>query len=281
MNTIVEPYGPVTDIYRSVRSRVIETIQESPMIKTFVLEPEEEFSFRTGEFIELTLDGVGEAPFTPSSSPLDKEHLEVTVMKCGYVTDRLHQVEPGEILGIRGPYGRGYPLDKFYGKQVLILSGGCGFAPIRSLMFNMIAEKEKFNGVTLCYGSKTPQDCIYKDFVSEVRKVKGFDVLRTVDHADEHWEEQEGVVTKLVDDLDINIENAVAVVCGPPVMMKFGTYKLVDMGFKDEDIWLSMEKNMSCGCGKCGHCMMGDLFVCKDGPVFSYAEIKHYEDIWK
>ena len=269
------------NIYKPIRATVESVIDESPMIKSFVLKPENGFSFKTGEFIELTLDGIGEAPFTPSSSPLEKERMELTVMKAGYVTDLLHQIKPGVSVGIRGPYGRGYPLDKFYGKEVIIVSGGCGFAPIRSLMFNMMAEKEKFKKVTLCYGAKTPEECIYKPFVNEVRQTKGFEVFRSVDHKDEGWNEHEGVVTGLLDALKFDLKNAVAVVCGPPIMMKFGTFKLLEMGFKDKDIYLSMEKNMSCGCGKCGHCMMGEYFVCKDGPVFSYDEIKDLPDIWK
>lgn len=272
--------GPNNNIYKPFKAEVESIVDESPLIKTFVLRPEHEFAFKTGEFIELTLDGIGEAPFTPSSSPLEHEHIEVTIMRTGYVTDRLHTIEPGTILGIRGPFGRGYPLEKFYGKEVVILGGGCGFAPIRSLMYNLIAEKDKLKKVTLCYGAKTPDDCIYKPFVSEVRSVEKFEVYRSVDHADESWEEKEGVVTVLLDDIEVDIKNSVAVVCGPPVMMKFGTFKLLEMGYREEDIYLSMEKNMSCAVGKCGHCMMGDYFVCKDGPVFSYDEIKGYPNIW-
>lgn len=269
------------NIYKPIRAMVKNIVAESPLIKTFVLIPEEEFSFKTGEFIELTLDGIGEAPFTPSSSPFEKKKVEVTVMRAGYVTDKLHELEKGEVLGIRGPFGRGYPLEKFYGKEIIILGGGCGFAPLRSLLYNLMEEKEKFEKVTLCYGAKTPEDCIYKPFVTELRSVEKFDVYRSVDKADEHWEEREGVVTGLLDDIKIDIENSVAVICGPPVMMKFGTMKLLEMGYKESDIFLSMEKNMSCGLGKCGHCMMGDYFVCKDGPVFSYDEIKEQPDIWK
>jgi len=206
--------------------------------------------------------------------------MDVTIMKTGYVTDRLHQIKPGEILGIRGPFGRGYPLEKFHGKEVVILGGGCGFAPIRSLMYNLMAIRDKLKKVILCYGAKTPEECIYKPFVSEVRSIEKFEVYRSVDHADETWEEKEGVVTVLLDDIQVNIKESVAVVCGPPVMMKFGTFKLLEMGFGEEDIYLSMEKNMSCGLGKCGHCMMGDYFVCKEGPVFTYREIKDYPNIW-
>jgi len=268
------------NIYAPVKAKVDRIIDESPLIKTFVLIPEKAFTFKTGEFIELTLDGIGEAPFTPSSSPFDTHKLEVTVMRTGYVTDRLHQIRPGETVGIRGPFGRGYPLDEFFDKEVIILGGGCGFAPIRSLIYNLIAEKDKLRKVTLCYGAKTPEECIYKPFVAEVRNIDKFEVLRSVDHANESWGEREGVVTLLLDDITVDINNSVAVVCGPPIMMKFGTLKLIEKGFTEDKIYLSMEKNMSCGLGKCGHCMMGNVFVCKDGPVFCYSEIKDMTDIW-
>jgi len=269
------------NIYKPIRATVDHVIRESPTIMTIGMIPEQEFKFRTGEFIEVTIPGVGEAPFTPSSSPLETTRLEVTVMRAGYVTDRIHQLKKGDVIGIRGPFGRGYPLHKMYGKEIVILGGGCGFAPIRSLLYNLMAEKEKFRKVTLCYGSKTPEECIYKPFIQELRGIDKFEVFRSVDKPDETWEEAVGVVTLLLDDLKVDVPNAVAVIVGPPIMMKFGTLKMQEMGFPDTDIYLSMEKNMSCGLGKCGHCMMGKYFVCKDGPVFSYDEIRDQPDIWK
>jgi NAD(P)H-flavin reductase len=268
------------NIYQPIKASIEQVIIESPLIRSFVLAPEQEFAFRTGEFIELTINGCGEAPFTPSSSPFEKFKLEVTVMKAGYVTEKIHNLKVGELVGIRGPFGRGYPLDKFYGKEIVILGGGCGFAPIRSLLFSLIAEKERFPRVILCYGAKTPEDCIYKPFVEEIRKIENFEVYRSVDKTDGSWNERIGVVTVLLDDIQVNVARSVAVVCGPPVMMKYGTFKLLEMGYAEQDIYLSMEKNMSCGLGKCGHCMMGKYYVCKDGPVFTYDEIKNQPNIW-
>jgi NAD(P)H-flavin reductase len=269
------------NIYKPIRSKLIDVIEESPMIKTFVLVPEEDFSFETGQFIELSVDGVGEAPFTPSSSPLVKEKIEVTVMKTGYVTGYMHNLKPGGYMGIRGPYGRGYPVERFFGKEVLILGGGCGLAPIRSLLYALENIQDKLEKVILCYGSKTPADCIYKPLFSRLNQIKKFETYRTVDKADEEWTESVGVVTGLLNKVKMNIEKSVAVVCGPPIMMKFGTIRLLEMGYRDEQIFLSMEKNMSCGLGKCGHCMLGEYFVCKDGPVFTYDELKYTPDIWK
>ncbi|MEZ4997117.1 MAG: FAD/NAD(P)-binding protein [Bacteroidales bacterium] len=273
--------GQHNNIYKPLRATLEEVIEESPLIKTFVLIPDEEFIFRTGQFIELSVEGVGEAPFTPSSSPLVTDRLEVTVMKTGYVTGIMHELKPGAVMGIRGPYGRGYPVTRFSGKEVLILGGGCGLAPIRSLLFTLEHMKADLEKVILCYGSKTPADCIYKPLFSRLNSIDKFEAYRTVDVTDDEWDGPVGVATKLLDNVRVNIDNSVAVVCGPPIMMKFGTIRLLEMGYRDDQIYLSMEKNMSCGLGKCGHCMMGEFFVCKDGPVFTYNEIKHSPEIWK
>jgi NAD(P)H-flavin reductase len=269
------------NIYKPVRALLTDVIDESPVIKTFVLKPEEYFSFKTGQFIELSVDGIGEAPFTPSSSPLVTEKLEVTVMKTGYVTEYMHNLKPGEFMGIRGPFGKGYPLTNFIDREILILGGGCGLAPIRSLLYALEDIKDKLIKVILCYGSKTPADCIYKPLFNRLNSTEKFEAHLTVDKPDEEWKGSVGVATTLLNKIRINIKNSLAVVCGPPVMMKFGTIRLLEMGYNDDQIYLSMEKNMSCGLGKCGHCMLGEFFVCKDGPVFTYEEIKHNPEMWK
>jgi NAD(P)H-flavin reductase len=269
------------NIYKPIKAKLTDVIEESPLIKTFVLIPEEEFLFKTGQFIELSVDGIGEAPFTPSSSPHVTDKLEVTIMKTGYVTEYMHNLKPGGYMGIRGPYGRGYPVETFFGKEVLILGGGCGLAPIRSLLYALEHVKDKLKKVILCYGSKTPSDCIYKPLFARLNQIEKFEAYRTVDKADEDWDGSVGVATTLLNTIKVDIKNSVAVVCGPPIMMKFGTIRIIEMGYTDDQIYLSMEKNMSCGLGKCGHCMMGEFFVCKDGPVFTYKELKNTPDIWK
>ncbi len=266
--------------YLPVKAQIEEVIEETSNIKTFVLKPEEGFSFATGQFLELTVPGVGEAPFTPSSSPHEKDKVDVTIMKVGGVTSELHQMKKKEVVGIRGPYGKGYPLDKMYGKEVLILGGGVGMAPLRSFLLGLLGEADKFKRIILCYGVKTPEDIVYKSEFRKWMKNKKLEVYRTVDKADKGWKETEGVVTVLLDKFEVDLENSVAVVCGPPIMMKFGTFKLIELGHKPENIYLSMEKNMSCGVGKCGHCALGRFFVCKDGPVFTYDMIKDIPEIW-
>ncbi len=261
--------------FRSIPAKVENIIEETSNIKTFVLRPEETINFSTGQFIELSLPGVGEAPFTPSSSPYKTETIDVTIMKTGNLTTKLHAMSGGETVGIRGPYGNGYPVEKFYGKDVLILGGGVGMAPLRSFLLTLIEQKDKFNRIILCYGSKTPDDIVYKYLFPEWKKIKILEILQSVDRCPiGKWDATVGIVTCLLDQVKVDLANAVAVVCGPPIMMKFGAIKLTEIGFKPSDMYLSMEANMSCGLGKCGHCQLGPHFICKDGPVFTYEQLK-------
>jgi sulfite reductase subunit B len=268
------------NIYEPKEAIVEDIITESPTIKTFVLRPREQFEFKTGQFIELTLPGIGEAPFTPSSDPNIKDKIDVTIMKAGRVTSILHDSHKNISLGIRGPYGKGYPLESFEGKDILIVGGGVGLAPLRSLLFTLFSEIDKYNKVVLRYGARTPEDIIYKESIPLWGKKKKVDLITTVDVGSSGWKGKVGLVTTILKDLPLDLKNAVSIVCGPPIMMKFVTLKLLDIGFKPEDIYLSMEKNMSCGLGKCGHCRLGRYYVCKDGPVFTYEQLKDLHDIW-
>lgn len=267
--------------FQPIEATIEDVIAETPTIKTFVLRPKEPFEFRTGQFIELTLPGVGEAPFTPSSDPNVKERLNVTIMNVGKVTSLLHASQPKDApVGIRGPFGEGYPLERFEGKDILIVGGGVGLAPLRSLLFSLFARIDRYNKVLLRYGARTPADIVYKEAIPQWANKKKVDIVTTVDNGDAGWKGHVGLVTTILKDLPLNMNNSVTIVCGPPIMMKFATFKLLDLGFKPSDIYLSMEKNMSCGLGKCGHCRMGKFYVCKDGPVFTYEQIKEIHDIW-
>jgi len=271
--------------YQSIPAVIEEIITESPTIKTFVLKPEEDFSFRAGQFVEIAVPGLGEAPFTPSSSPFDTEKIEVTIMEAGTVTDRLHRMSPGDLVGLRGPFGKEYPLDQFAGKEILLVGGGVGLAPLRALFLALVHEAQKYDKVIFCCGARTPEDLIYKEKI-----LNKWDNLRdnislriTVDKVpdDQHWEGNVGLVTTILDDLDLDIKQSEAVVCGPPIMMKFVTFKLAEeLGYPDSAIHLSMEKNMSCGIGKCGHCRLGPYFVCQDGPVLTFDKLKELRGTW-
>jgi len=268
------------NIFRPIEATLEDVISETPNIKTFVLRPKEEFSFRTGQFVELTIPGIGEAPFTPSSDPGNKEKIDITIMKAGRVTSLLHTSPKNISLGIRGPYGKGYPLEKFYGKDVFIVGGGVGLAPLRSLLFSLFAGIDNYNKVVLRYGARSPGDIVYKEQIPKWQKLKKVDIVTTVDVGNAEWTGNVGLITTILKEPPVDLKKAAAIVCGPPIMMKFVTLKLLDLGFKPEDIYLSMEKNMSCGLGKCGHCRLGSFYICKDGPVFTYEQLKDVHDIW-
>jgi sulfite reductase subunit B len=272
----------IDNIYTPVKTEVIDVYEESPTIKTFVLRPEEPIHFKAGQFVEMTVPGIGEAPFTPSSSPYEKSGLEITIMKAGRVTSKIHDLKKGDIVGLRGPYGNEYPLSDFEGKEILLVGGGVGLAPLRALFLALTHDIDKYKGITFCCGSRTPCDIIYKDCVLDkwhkIDKRVNFRI--TVDRKDDTWKGKEGLVTTTLDNLKIDLENSVAIVCGPPIMMKFSTFKLIEIGYKEDYIYLSMEKNMSCGFGKCGHCRLGNFYVCKDGPVFRYDKISNIHEIW-
>lgn len=269
------------NLYQPIKGKITDIIEESPLIKSFVIKTEEDFKFETGQFVELTLPGEGEAPFTPSSSPTDTEKMEITIMKAGRVTGLLHECQKGQDVGIRGPYGKGYPIEDFTGKDVYIIGGGVGLAPIRSLFLTLVDRIKDFKSVVCRFGAKTPDDFIYKNTLfGSWQKINGVDIKLTVDQASNGWDGNVGVVTTILDSKDVNLKDSVVIVCGPPIMMKYVVLKLKGFGFADNQIYLSMEKNMSCGVGKCGHCMVGKYYVCKDGPVFTYDQIKKYPKIW-
>ncbi|MBA7562658.1 oxidoreductase [Candidatus Atribacteria bacterium 1244-E10-H5-B2] len=273
MNKIENPYRPI-------KAEITEVISETPTIKTIRIVPEEPITFETGQFIELTIPGIGEAPFTPSSRPAMKDIMEITIMSVGKVTEKVHELKNGDIVGVRGPFGKGYPMDRFKGKEILVVGGGCGFAPIRSLMYELFDRSGEFKKLFFRGGCKTPQELLYRGEIADWAKQKDLDIKLTVDKGDSGWKGNVGVVTTILEDTDMDYKNGIAIVCGPPIMMKFSIKKLIEMGFKEENIYLSMEKNMSCGIGKCGHCRIGTYYVCKDGPVFTYDKIKNFSNIW-
>jgi NAD(P)H-flavin reductase len=268
--------------YEAIPALIMGTIEETPLIRTLRLKPERPLEFRTGQFIELGVPGIGEAPFTPSSSHFVSDVMDITVMKAGFLTEHIHRAKPGDTLGIRGPFGTAYPLEKFKGKDLLILGGGVGLAPLRSLFLTLVGEIKNYKSITFLAGAKTPRDCVYKDAVEEWRKPKKVQLLRAVDAVPpgESWDEDVCLVTKLLEKVKLNPKTTPAIVCGPPVMMKFGTLDLLKLGYREDQIYLSMEKKMYCGIGQCRHCVIGEFYVCKHGPVFTYAQIKNEEGIW-
>ena len=270
-------------LYMPIPATIERIEDETPSIKTFTLLPSEPVPFAAGQFVELTVPGVGEAPFTPSSSPAVAERVDITIMRTGRVTDCLHQMRPGEQVGLRGPYGRGYPLDAFRGRTVVIAGGGCGAGPLRALILSLIENPAAYDRLIVRYGARSPADLVFRD-AAERRwgEHDDVDVLLTVDVDTADWRGHVGALPTILAEqyLAVSPQSSVAVMCGPPVMMRFTTLKLLERGFAPRDIYLSLERNMSCGVGKCGHCRLDRFHVCKDGPVFSYAEIESLPRLW-
>jgi len=270
---------------------VIEHIEvETPDIRTYRLRPERPVPFRAGQFVELYLPGIGEAPFTPSSSPKVTETMEITIMCTGRVTGALAQMQAGEEVGVRGPMGRAYPIDEFAGRDILVVGGGCGVGPLRSLLLDLVDDLDRYAKVTVRYGAKTPDSIVFRDAQMHGWNVTGqggeghgpLDVVVTVDQPHPGWDGHVGLITTILtkEFVPAPPDDGIAVMCGPPVMMKFGTEALLRRGYRPENIYLSMERNMSCGIGQCGHCRLGKYYICKDGPVFTYEEVSGNPRLW-
>ncbi len=271
-------------IYTPDLATITQVKELTPTEKQFTIELDDvhkrkEFSFEPGQFVELTVFGLGEAPFSIPSSPNNKENFELCVRKIGNVSNALHNMEPGAKVGIRGPYGKGYfPYEKMQGKNVVIVAGGIGMAPVRSLLKVILEDRSSYNDFTLIYGCIDPNNILYKQEIEELKKSNDIDIKLTVDNPDDQWDEHVGVCTNLIPDLDYSPEDTFIVVCGPPIMYKFVILELEDKSFKPENIFLSLERRMECGVGKCNHCHIGNKLVCVDGPVFSLWEIRNLKE---
>jgi len=268
MTALENPFLPL-------KTKLLSYRDETPDTRTFVFEMEKkDLEVEPGQFMELTVFGYGEAPFSVSSLPKNGV-FEMTIRKVGLVTNALFSLPEKAIVGIRGPFGRGWPIGQLAGKDILIIAGGIGLAPIRPLLQYIERNRESFGEVILLYGARTPSDLLYKYEFDSWRKF--IDLHLTVDKADESWKGREGVVTVLFDEITPRPKDMIALQCGPPIMMYFVTKKLKELGFPDENIYLSLERLMKCGMGMCGRCTIGDKYVCKDGPVFCLKELEGFE----
>ena len=267
------------------RGTVVTDIKEdTPTIKTFHFELDEPLTYKAGQFMQLTVHGIGEAPFTPSSCPGDVREMEITILQTGRVTDALHnEIKVGDRLGLRGPFGKGYPMERFTGKEILIVGGGVGLAPLRSLIYTLFDRIDDFKKISICYGAKTPHDLCFRDEFDEWTKKPNTSLNLTIDNPHPDWDGTVGLVTCLLEKerIDVDIKNSYVVSCGPEVMLKFVTLKLMDVGFKANQIYLSMNRRMSCGIGKCARCNIGPYYLCKDGPDMCYEDIKDYPNVFE
>ena len=259
---------------------IVETDDRS--LRTFklkFLDPSHEkmFNYMPGQFAEISVPGKGEVPIGIASSPTEKGYLLFTVNKVGLVTTHLHNMKEGDIIGVRGPLGRPYPWDRMEGKNVVIIGGGFAFTTLRSSIVYMLhpENRSKFEKIIVVYGARRPGLLLYKEELWEWEKRKDLEMHITVDATDDpDWKYNVGFVPTITEQKVKSAENAIAIVCGPPIMIKFTQPVLEKIGFSPENIILSLEMRMKCGIGMCGRCNIGHKFVCKDGPVFSLAELK-------
>ena len=261
---------------------VIEkVIDETPAVKTFHFnfkdeKLREEFSFESGQFAEYSVFGVGEAPFCISSSPTRKDHLEFAMQRVGKVTNALHRLGVGAEIGLRGPYGNSFPLDVLQGKNLVFVAGGIGLAPLRSLIWNVVDNRGKYGKIDIVYGARSPVDLCFQYDLDAWEKDGSIGMVTTIDREHPDWTGKVGLVPRVLEEVGPSPDNAVAIVCGPPIMIRFTFPSLAKLGFTPEQMITTLEKRMKCGIGKCGRCNIGNLYVCRDGPVFSYAQIKDF-----
>lgn len=237
------------------------------------------FRFAPGQFNMLYAFGGGEVPISISGDPARPEELVHTIRSVGAVTRALCRLKRGEMVGVRGPFGTRWPVEEASGKDVVLIAGGLGLVPLRPALYAILARRKSYGEIGLAYGARTPLDLIYGRELARWGKRPDLQLEITVDVAGPDWRGHVGLVTGLISHLRFNPRNAVALVCGPEIMMRFTVWELLQQGLKPQDIFLSMERNMKCGEGLCGHCQFGPFFVCKDGPVFSFERIRDWFDM--
>jgi NAD(P)H-flavin reductase len=268
------------NIYYPYLMRIENIIDEAPEIKTFRLTFIEEnegknFAFKAGQFGEYSVFGEGECTFCIASSPTRTGYIECTFRRVGRITGALAEKEAGDIIGFRGPYGNTFPIDNWNGKNLIFIAGGIALPPLRCVIWNTLDLRDNFKDITIVYGAKTVAELVYKYELEEWKNRGDVKVLTTVDPGGEtpDWKGEVGFVPTIVDKVAPPSANTIAIVCGPPIMIKLTLPILTKLGFTPENIFTTLENRMKCGFGKCGRCNVGEYFVCKDGPVFTFAQI--------
>ncbi|HUM04424.1 MAG TPA: FAD/NAD(P)-binding protein [Terriglobales bacterium] len=268
----------------AVLDRIVSDIAD---VKTFYWHFEDENEqqafkkFRPGQFAEVSLFGIGEFPTSLPPSPTEKETF-FTVRRVGSCTSALHDLEPGQKFAVRGPYGNGFPMEQYYGKNLVFVAGGIGLIPLRSCIVYALQNRSRYRRIQIFHGAKTPKELMYVENLREWSQTPEVECYLTVDRGNPEWSGHVGVVGSLFKKpgVQVPVENTIAFVCGPPIMFRFVIKDLLGMGFKEQDIVSTLERYMKCGVGKCGHCCIGVAYVCVDGPVFTYQQIKNLgEDI--
>jgi sulfite reductase subunit B len=269
-----------TSIYLPSLAEIVRTEQLTKMEKLFEikLQNNQELGHQPGQFVEVSLFGIGEAPISVSSSPTKKGSFELAVRAVGNVTKTLHTLNRGATLGIRGPFGKGFPIEEMKGKDILFVAGGIGLVPLRSLINYVLDNRSHFGRVFVLFGAKTPAEQLFLDELAKWRQSKDMEYWETVDRSDGQWKGNVGVITTLFPKITVDPQKTIAVIVGPPIMYRFAILEAQVKGIPDDQIIVSLERRMKCGVGKCGHCQINHIYVCQEGPVFSYAKIKDLKE---
>jgi sulfite reductase subunit B len=268
------------DLYYPMLSTITRVDELTPLEKRFeiTLPDGKELGHEPGQFVEVSIFGFGEAPISISSSPTKEGVFDLTVRNVGKLTDRMHRLTVGDQVGIRGPFGVGFDVTKLKGKDILFVAGGIGLAPLKSFIDYTIDKRADFGRVIIVYGTKSPADILFPEEIEEWRSMSDIEFYMTVDNPDENWQGNVGVITTLIPPLDLDVDNTIAAIVGPPIMYKFVIMSLKGKKIADENIYVSLERRMKCGVGKCGHCQINSVYVCQDGPVFHYPLAKQLEE---
>jgi sulfhydrogenase subunit gamma (sulfur reductase) len=238
------------------------------------------FSHAPGQFVEVSVLGVGEAPISISSPPTRPGIIEICVRKAGSVTSALFELQKGDLIALRGPFGRGFPMDLLKGQDLLLVAGGLGMAPLRSLLHAVLDDRMSYGDLVLMYGARNPDDLLFKYELLGLMNRTDMKYLLSVDVDEEGiWRQYIGVVTGLFEKVELNPGTAFCAMCGPPIMYRFVLQELLKRKIPPERILMSLERMMKCGVGKCGHCAIGEYYCCTDGPVFKYSEISHVKEV--
>jgi len=268
------------DLYYPTMCKVVGAKQITEMEKWYQLEmPDgQNLGHGPGQFVEVSAFGIGEAPISVSSSPSEDGKFELCIRQVGTLTNVLKNYDAGDEMGVRGPFGTGYPMEKLFGKDILIVAGGIGLVPLRSLINFVLDNRKDFGRLIILYGAKTPSELLFTDELEKWEKSDDVELHVTVDQPDADWKGNTGVITTLIPSLDLNLNTTIAAITGPPVMYKFVVMSLKSKQLPDDQIYLSLERRMKCGVGKCGHCQINGVYCCQDGPVFNYVDIKPLEE---
>jgi sulfhydrogenase subunit gamma (sulfur reductase) len=269
-------------LYQPQLSAIARIEEETPDTRTYFLSADAvgwRDAYRPGQFVELSVFGAGEAPFCLSQSPTRSAFVEVTVRRTGTVTDALAARRPGDVVGLRGPFGNGFPFERARGKDLIFVGGGIGLPPLRSLINYVLDHRAEYGEVKVFYGARTPVDRVYKNELAAWRRSADLSLVETVDRADEGWAGHVGVVTTLLKDLRVDPAATLAFTCGPPVMLTFVMAELLGLGLAPSSILTTLERYMKCGVGKCGHCCVGHHYICVDGPVYNFDQIQRLPEV--